>query len=264
MYYNLIISIEGISLFLEDSEKKYVSLILASEDSKLFSRRPSAFEIKYNATQRYIKGIEWQVQFQHIALLKWIFKRAFSQGNNKTNFIFFSKLLELSQSGNILTKDFGMLGEILFACHFRLNKQSIIEWLSAKNKSFDFNHQGKLYEVKTSMCSSNNVLLHLSYNQVTLLGSQEVDFILIDMNGSELEIHIEEIERYLKTIEMPEEFMTDMRICLNKFKDLSPFKFNVLNYIGPKLYLKLDDKIINLKCKVKLDVTNDFVSQHLL
>jgi hypothetical protein len=260
MYYNDIVKINGVTLFVEESVKEFVNVIVACENEEMFSGAYSTYEIKNNTTDILIKGREWSVQSNLSELITWIFNRSFSKGDTKRDLKYFSHLLQLLKSNKITRSNFGMLGEILFAYHLKLDKETIISWLSAKNGSFDFKQQDKFYEVKTTNCLGSDVVLNLSYNQATLLGSESVELFLVDMKGSMLEYSIEEITTYYESLELPEHLFFSIDDCLKILKDLDPFTFKIQSYSGSKLLLKLDDKIIGLKCKVKLNLKNDFIS----
>lgn len=260
MYYKDIYCFDGVYLFLEDSQEDYLSLIVASEKEEMFSGSYRTFEIKNETTDIQVKGREWSVQSELSDLISWLFKRSFTKGNTKRDLKYFSDLLHLLQSNKLSRSSFGMLGEILFAYHTKLDKKILVDWISAKNISFDFQGEDKFYEVKTTNCLDSEVVLHLSYNQIRSLGNASVELLLVDMNGSKLEYSIEEITAYFESLDLPDDLLSKVRGCLQIFKDHNPFTFDIFSYSGPKLLLKLDDKIIGLKCKAKFDLENDFIS----
>lgn len=260
MYYKDVCYINGVYLFLEDSEEDHLSLIVACENEEMFSSSYSLFEIKNKTTNIQVKGMEWSVQSELTDLISWIFKRSFTKGNTKVDLKYFSDLLHLLQSNKITRTNFGMLGEILFAYHSKFDKKTLLDWTSAKNKSFDFHYEDKFYEVKTTNCLDSEVVAYFSYNQVTSLGKESVQFILIDMNGSKLEYSIEEISAYFESLYLPSDVLSEVNGCLQIFRDHDPFTFEIFVYNGPKLLLNIDDKIIGLKCKTKFDIARDFIS----
>lgn len=260
MYYKDIYCINGVYLFLEDSEEDYLGLIVACEKEEMFAGSYRTFEIKNKTTDIQIKGREWSVQSELSDLISWLFKRSFTKGDTKRNLEYFSDLLHLLQSKKLSRNSFGMLGEILFAYHTRLDRTILVDWLSAKNTSFDFQGEDKFYEVKTTNCSYSEVVLHLSYNQIKSLGNESVELLLVDMNGSKLEYSIEEISAYFESVDLPNDLLSKVSSCLQIFKDHNPFTFEIFSYNGPKLLVSLDDKIIGLKCKAKFDLETDFIS----
>lgn len=258
MQFNDVININDVVLYVEDSDSDVLHIIVAFNNKNIVLPGNCQFELESDSVKRNIIGKEWSIKTQILDIVKWIFIQSFTNDQIETNFLYFSKLLQIIQSKQISKVNFGMLGEIIFAYHTQLDSIHINNWLNAKNRSFDFVISDHLYEIKTKSIVDSEVVLNLSYNQLTSIGNTNTNLILVDMNSSQYKIDRKTLLVHFQNLQLDIESLNRIQECLDVFDYMDCFNYNILKYSGPKIKFELDEKIISLNCKVKLDIIQDF------
>jgi len=257
MHFNKLIDLNGLQLFVEETTDINSYFIIATQSQKYYHESFETYKIENESDSVIVLGQQWRLKSDIIPTALWIFKRSFEGQDDNFNFTKFIEILDLLQSEEIKIRQFYLLGEILFAYKMNLDKSQVIDWLSKKNRSFDFSIKDIFYEIKTTYVMDSNVIINLSYNQLSSLHNDSLELIIIDLNSDHYTIEIEELQLYFESMELDHEFLTIITDCLNMFDDRNKINFGVLNYIGPKILIELDSRIIQLDCKLKLDVKKD-------
>lgn len=260
MQFNDELNFNGVVLFVENSESDYLRIIVAF--NKKIEDLPdlSKFELESNSGNWVIKGQEWTIRTQILEIIKWIFIQSFSKDPVESSFLYFSELMRIIESKQISKKNFGMLGEILFAYYNKLDARAINKWLNTKNRSFDFDTSDHYYEIKTKSIIDNEIVINLSYNQLTSLANNSTSLILVDVNSSKYSIERNKLISHFQNIPLQSDTLNSIIECLVVFDYLDFFNFNVLKYTGPEIKINIDEKIIGINCKVKFDLQQDFVN----
>jgi hypothetical protein len=258
MQFNDEATINDVVLYVENSKSELINIIIAFNNENILIAGSSQFELENDSFKKFVIGKEWTIKSQILDIVKWIFIQSFTNDEIETSFLYFSRLLQIIQSKQISKENFGMLGEILFAYHMQLEAIEIKYWLTTKNSSFDFNISNHYYEIKTKSIIDTEVLINLSYNQVTSLSNTNVSLVLVDMNSSQYSIQRKTLINHFQNLQIDQDATNKILECLEVFNYFEHFNFNVLKYIGPKIHISLDEKIIGLDCKVKFDAQYDF------
>lgn len=258
MGYKDAVTINDVVLYVEEADRETIHILLAVNDIKMNIPGSLQFEIENETTKRIVIGKEWTINAQIIDIVKWIFIQSFANEDIENNFLYFSKLLQIIQTKQVTKLNFGMLGEILFAYQMKLGASDIHKWLKSKNNSFDFNVSDYYYEIKTKTIVEKEIILNLSYNQVTSLGNSNVYLILVDMNSGPYTIQYNLLVEYFQTLQLHKDSIRRILECLDVFNHFAFFRFNLLKYTGPAIKIILDEKIIGINCKVKFDAQYEF------
>ena len=259
MQFNDELTINGVVLYVENTESDILHIIVAFNDVNIVPPGNCQFELESDSVNRIVTGKEWTIKTQILDIVKWIFIQTFTNDQIEKSFLYFSRLLHIIQSKQISKVNFGMLGEILFAYHMKLDSTHINKWLSAKNSSFDFDVTNHYYEIKTKSIIDSEVILNLSYNQLISIGNSNVSLILVDMNSKQCSIERKKLINYFQDLKLDTEKINIILDCLEIFDYLEYFNFNILKYSGPEIKIIIDEKIIGINCKIKFDVQNDFI-----
>ena len=258
MGFNDAITINDVVLYVEESDRETIQILLAVNDVNIYIPGSSMFEIENDSNKRRVIGKEWMIKTQILDIVKWIFIQSFSNPETANNFKFFSKILHMFQVKQVTKLNFGMLGEILFAYQMKCGVNDIQKWLSAKNKNFDFNISNNFYEIKTKTLIEKEVVLNLSYNQVTSIGDSNLNLVLVVINTGPYFITRLSLIEYFQSLKLRNDELDRIIECIEIFDCFEHFKFSLLKYIGRAIKIELDDRIISINCKIKFDVEYDF------
>lgn len=260
MQFNDEATINGVVLYVENSESDFLHIIIAFNEEIKDLPGICKFELESDSVNRVVRGKEWTIRAQILDIVKWIFIQSFSNERIENSFLYFTELMQIIEHKQITRKNFGMLGEILFAYNLKLDAIVINKWLNTKNRSFDFDIKDHFYEIKTKSIIDNEVVLNLSYNQLTSIGNNTVSLIIVDVNSAKYSIERQKLISHFQNMPLESDTLNSIIECLAVFDYMDFFNFNMLKYSGPEIKMKIHEKIIGINCKVKFDSCQDFVN----